>query len=313
MTKGTAHIYVLWMAVALAAGLLSPAPAAAQNQATVPGASVHMIVTAEPHQGAVLSTIHRDDVLVYQGHNKRPVTGWTPYQGSNDKLQLYILIDDALASRVEVQLSDLRAFISGQPASTAIGLAYMRNGTVQIAQKPTHDHATLLNSLRQPQAITGGSAYESLVSLIKEWPAGAARREVVMVTPGVEPFYPPQLPNPGVDQAISAAQRAGILVFAIYGPAAGHWGHTWWRITWAQTYLSQLADETGADGYGLAGLYPVSFTPYLDNINQHLRHQYQLSFVPASRATGLQAVRVTTEVPKVDLLAADKVFVPPAK
>ena len=274
---------------------------------------MHVIVTAEPHHGSLMPVIHRDDVMVYEKNQRRPVTSWMPFQGKNAGLQLYILIDDALASRVQTQLEDLRGFISKQPAATEVGVAYMRNGSVQIAQKPTSDHAAALKALRIPQGITGGSAWESVPALIKKWPAGAPRREILMFTPGIEPFYPAQIPNPAVDEAITAAQRAGIPVFTVYGPAAGHWGHTWWRITWAQSYLSQLADETGADGYGLAGLYPVTFTPYFDSINQHLQHQYELTFDALPGASGMQSLRVITEVPKVDLVAADKIFVPAGK
>ena len=132
-----------------------------------------------------------------------------------------------------------------------------------------------------------------------------------MVSDGIEPFGAAETSNPYVQKAIETAQRANVPVFTIYSPAAGHWGHTFWRVQWGQTYLSQLADETGGEGYAESGLNPVSFTPYLNDITQRLQHQYELTFLakPQNKA-GMQPVRVTTEVPNVDLVAADRVFVP---
>jgi hypothetical protein len=152
------------------------------------------------------------------------------------------------------------------------------------------------------------------VDLIKKWPAAAARREAVMISDGIEPFGPAESSNPYVREAITAAQRAEVPVFTIFAPAAGHWGHTWWRINWGLTYLSQVADESGGEGYGTAGINPVSIAPYLNNLSQRLQHQYALTFVPKPQQTaGMQAVRVTTEVPQVDLVAAGRVYVAAGK
>ena len=132
-----------------------------------------------------------------------------------------------------------------------------------------------------------------------------------MVTTGIEPFGPAETSNPYVEEAITAAQRAEIPVFTIYSPAAGHWGHTWWRTTWGRNYLSELADETGAEGYGESGLNPVSFTPYLGDLSRRLQNQYELTFLAKpQKSAGLQRVRVMTEIPDADLVAADRVFVP---
>ena len=296
------------LAATLAGGAL---PGLAQTAGATAGVPVRMIVTVEARHGAQLPVIHREDVLVYEGHDRRPVTGWTAFQGNSAGLELYLLIDDSLSTSFGTRLEELRSFVSELPESTSVGLAYMRNGTVDVVQKPTRDHSTTAKLIRIPQAITGGSPYESLEGLIKQWPLGAERREVLMVTTGIEPFGPAETSNPYVEEAITAAQRAEIPVFTIYAPAAGHWGHTWWRTTWGRNYLSELADETGAEGYGESGLNPVSFTPYLGDLSRRLQNQYELTFLAKpQKSTGLQRVRVMTEIPDADLVAADRVFVP---
>jgi hypothetical protein len=299
--------------VILAASLvLVPARMAAQQ--TSGGTPVHMIVTAESSGGKQLPAVAREDVLVREGKERRPVTGWAPFQGSNSELELYLLIDDSLGHVFANQIQDVHNFINAQAPSTSIGVAYMRDGTVEIVQKPTPDHASAAKKVRLPQAIPGGgSPYESVMELIKRWPAGSPRREIVMISPGFEPFGITVTNNPFVDEAIAAAQRAGIPVFTAYAPATGHWSHTWWRINWGLTYLSRIADETGGEAYGSTGVVPVSFKGYFDDVTQRLQHQYELTFLANPQPTGLQPVRVTTETPDVDLVAADRVFVTGAK
>jgi hypothetical protein len=209
------------------------------------------------------------------------------------------------------QLQDLRSFISTRSPQAATGVAYMRNGTVQIAEKPTTDHAAAAKAVRLP---SGGAAtaepYDALKSLIQQWPRSQSRREVVMISNGIEGFGTPDPANSLVTSAIEAAQRADIPVFTIYTNATGHLGHSLWRTNLAQSYLSRLADESGGEMYNLIN-QNVSFTTYLDDIGKRLKRQYLLSFVPQADKRGLHRVRLTTEVPNVDLVGAVAVGVGP--
>jgi hypothetical protein len=226
------------------------------------------------------------------------------------------MLDDGADSSLGQQLQDLRKFIDAQPASTKIGIAYMQNGTARIEQNLTSDHAQAAKALRLPMGIRGanGSPYFSLTDLIKRWPESPERREVLMASDGVDLFYGSgDLLDPYVDEAIQNAQRAGILVSAIYTPGVGHFGHSYWQTYWGQLYLAQLADKTGGEAYyiGFNGP-PVSFAPYLEDLDHRLSHQYFLTFLakPPKKA-GWQPVKLRTEVPKVDLVSADRIYLAP--
>jgi hypothetical protein len=85
-------------------------------------------------------------------------------------------------------------------------------------------------------------------------------------------------------------------------------------MNWGQNYLSEMAEETGGEAYFLGSETPVSFAPYLDDLSQRLTHQYLLVFqAKPEKKPGLQSVRLRTELPNVELAAADKVFVPAEK
>jgi hypothetical protein len=291
--------------------------ASAAGQQSANGVPAHMVVTVEPHHGSEVPPVNREDVMVYEGKDRDAVTEWIPAQGDRAGLELFIMLDDGADSSLGQQLQDLRKFIDAQPASTKIGIAYMQNGTARIEQNLTSDHAQAAKALRLPMGIRGanGSPYFSLTDLIKRWPESPERREVLMASDGVDLFYGSgDLLDPYVDEAIQNAQRAGILVSAIYTPGVGHFGHSYWQTYWGQLYLAQLADKTGGEAYyiGFNGP-PVSFAPYLEDLDHRLSHQYFLTFLakPPKKA-GWQPVKLRTEVPKVDLVSADRIYVAPA-
>jgi hypothetical protein len=45
---------------------------------------------------------------------------------------------------------ELRRFISYQPSTTAVGVAYIENGRLQVAEKPTQDHERAVKALNTP-------------------------------------------------------------------------------------------------------------------------------------------------------------------
>ena len=303
-----------------------------------------MVVTVEPlstgeNPGLNLS---RDDVQVRQGKNRLQVTDWIPSRGDAAALQLFILIDETSATSLGGELSDLKTFITAQPATTWIGIGYMRNTAVNIVQNFTTDHEQAAKALRLPLGSLGSSdsPYLSLISLLKGWPENKMRREVLMVTDGIDRLRgysggasptPPTssmsranfrsgfgptggtMPyiSPDVDSASNAAQRYGVIVHSIYTPGVGHVGRNFYDVTNGQNGVAKLADETGGESFYLGAQAPVSFKPYLDQLQTILDNQFFLAFqaVPGKKP-GLQRVKISTEVPKVEIVAANNVWVP---
>jgi DNA-binding transcriptional ArsR family regulator len=247
-----------------------PRTLSAQQKEAAAGTPVDMVVSVEPKHGNEVPSITQQDVIVNQGHDRRPVTSWVRATGDRAGLELAILIDDSAGFSFASQMADIRAFITEQAPTTSIAVGYMRNGTVSLAQNFTQDHAAASKSVRLPQGFIGAEAspYFSLTDFIKRWPANpsAPRREVLMITSGIDTFYGGGYPDPYVDKAVEDAQCAGVVVFSIYTPGAGHFGHTYWRIYWGQNYLAQLSEETGGESYYFLGAQaPVAFQPYRAN------------------------------------------------
>jgi hypothetical protein len=291
---------------------ITVAGAQAQQPAGIP---VHIVVTVESHKGKEIPVINREDVMVHDGRDRDTVVDWVPAQGEHAALELMILLDDGSNSTLGTQLDDLRNFISSQPNTTTVGVAYMRDGIAEVVQNLTNDHSAAAKALRLPLGTRGvnGSPYLALTDLVKRWPTTAARRAVVMATDGVDRLYGTgDLQDPYLDEAIDNALRAGITVSAIY---------TAWDILVIATGRRTGVRPTSRDWRmkreerpitsGFSGP-PVSFTPFLEDVEKRLAHQYLLTFLakPPKKANW-QRIRLMTEVPNADLVAPGKVWVTP--
>lgn len=287
---------------------------AAQNPASASVTPAQMVVTVLAQHGTNPPTLGLDDVMVYEGKVRDKGVDWVPAQGEHAGLQFFVLIDDAANISLASQLDDIRQFILAQPASAQVGVAYMQNGIARVEQNLTTDHAQAAKALRLPLGVRGinASPYFSLSDLVKRWPAGSRRREILLVSDGIDLYYGSNdLLDPYLDQAIEDLQKANILVYAIYTPGVGHYSRSYWSSYWGQLYMARVAEETGGDSYyiGMFGA-PVSYVPYLDDITHQLGHQYLLSFIPKpQKKTGLQPVRLMTEVQNADLVSAHRVLV----
>jgi hypothetical protein len=269
----------------------------------------HLVVTAEGHHGLTPPELMKDDVSVEV--NKRParLEEWIPLHGDQASLELYIAIDDGEDTDLGTQFNSLKVFINGQPATTRIGLAYLRNGAANIVAPLTTDREKIARALRLPLGEPGiaASPYMGISDLLKKWPAADARREVLLISSGIDPWSPPDPQNPYLQKAIADAQRGGVLVHSIYYAGAGHSGHSYWRVNWGQNYLSELGDETGGEAYWQGPISPVSFDPFLKDLTQRLRNQYLLTLAPEDTKGGLEPVRVVASKPGISLVAASKI------
>lgn len=299
--------------------ILGLLPLQAQEKASTATTPVQMTVTVRVlGENKRLPEVNREDVIVRQGKERLQVTGWTPVGGDQGGLDLFLLIDDAAHPSLASQFDDVRGFIHALPANTSVGIGYMRNGTVRIAQNLTRDHDRAASAMRLPLASAGayGSPYLSVIDLMKRWPESSNRREIVMIADGIDRFRGgPRYRgfsyiSPDVDSASAVAQRTGTTIHTIFTRGVGRRANNFWEITNGQNSMAKLSDETGGDSFFLGTQNSVSFRPYLDSLQTGLDNRYLLEFnaVPGKKSS-LQYVKLTTEIAGVELDSADRVWV----
>jgi hypothetical protein len=254
-------------ALLISASLVAQADKAGQGQA---------VVTIFAKHSEVAPTVPQSDVSAKANGKDTTITGWTPFKGANDGLELIILID-AGARNLGRQLEEIAHFIQSLGPDTKVAVGYMQNGQVSMGGPLTADHRQAASQLRLPAGPLT-NPYFSLSSLAQSWPSKAAgvRREVVMFTDGVDPENRRLDPDdPYVQSAMHDSVRAGLVVYAIYWrsrPDAGE------ATTDGESLLSELCDATGGHSYWVGTGNPVSFDAYFTDLAHRLDSQYALSF-----------------------------------
>jgi hypothetical protein len=292
--------------------LLAAAMAVAGFTATAVGAAepVTTTVTAVGKKNTQPPPIKKDDVELYKGKERLQVADWR----KGETLFLAVLIDDSLEQNIANQWSDLKAFMMAQPPTTYIAVFYGRNGAATVAQDFTKDHAVAAKALRIPLGGFGAfsSPYLELEDLIKRLPGAGERRSIMLISSGIDYFHGNFGPiSPDVDPTIENAQKNNINIWTVYAPDAGHGGRGFFRVNNAQSELSEISEETGAESYFLGFGPPVTLKGYFDEISDHLNNQYLLTFEGSGGKKGrFERIRVTTEIQGVEFMAPSGVYLP---
>lgn len=316
------HSVVPFLPAVLAALLSSQLTAAQVNPALAP---VSMVVTVQSHHGSDVPVINAGNLTVYQNRDRTKVTDSVPLRGDRAGLELFILLDDSPNISQHKQVEDIRHFILAQPMTTKIGIAYMQTGGSRIEQGLTSDHALAAEALHVQLAHLASSAnpYLALSGLMENWPVGENRREILMISNGIDALEGSNVDQYDgyVDSAINKAQRAGIIVFTIATsrenldlnrpeePSLR--GTEFPRVGAAsngRNFLARVSEETGGESYYYQSA--TSFAPYLSDLNRRLDDQYLVTFLAESKDdSGMQSVKVSTDVPHTKLVSAKKVYV----
>jgi hypothetical protein len=297
---------LIFLSGALAFALaLSPAIAAAETE------SVTLTVTAVAKKDVNPPAVSRNAVQFFQNKERTQIADWR----HGERLYLAVLIDDSLNSTVANQWRGLKDFFNAQPPTTYISVFYARNGSAMLAQDFTNDHALAAKALRLPigpGALT--SPYFAVQDLTKRLPGTPRdRRSVLLISSGIDYFHGNFPTSPDLDTTIEQAQKRNINVWSIYYPDTSGRSRRFFLATRAQSDLTRLAEETGAESYYLGTTAPVTFKPYLDKLATHLRNQYLLTFKSSGGAKGRFArVKVAAELPNSKFMSASEAYLPAA-
>jgi len=271
------------------------------------------VVTALPKSSDAPPVTAQQIQVSVDGKQVQPSL-WRPY--GNGPVELVLLIDGSARTSLGRDMDDMSKFLSNLPPNVTAGVAYMEHGRAAFAGPMSTDHAAVAKQLHLPGGTAGSSAspYFCLSQLAKNWPGSRsqARREVVMVTDGVDEYnlrYDPE--DPYVQSAVADSQRAGLVVYSIYYRNQGRLSGSNYETNAGQNYLTTVADETGGNLYyeGLGN--PVSFSPFFDDLNRRLGNQYELDVpVTEKKKESMAALKVKSDVSGLKLRAPAHVAVP---
>lgn len=273
-------------AVLTAGAMLLAVPVFAQNE----GQGQAVITVLPVHDKEVPSSLTQQDLTIKVNGKQSTITNFTPLRGANSPVELVVVMDSGARTSLGTQFGEIQEFVKSLPPDVKVTLGYMENGVTRLGGPLTTDHNVALKGLHIPAGFVGedASPYFCLSNLAKNWPSNdrTARREVVMVSDGIDPYYRGvDLDDPYMDAAISDSVRSGIVVYSIYWENKGRFSRTLWGNTIGQNLLLQVTQATGGNSYWQGLGNPVSFQPYFRDIQRRLQNQYEVSFTaPVTKA-----------------------------
>ena len=269
-----------------------------------------MVVTLGHFYGRQPPAPTPDDLTVTQDFEPLPITNLVPLRGDRAGLELFLLVDNCSNCEPGAKFEELRKFIVSQPSTTTIGVSYIQDGRLKIAESPTQDRNRVVAALSAPTGSTPSNPFGPLAELIKGWNPDSSRHAVVMISNGIDPGVTEVLRDPLAESAIEAAQRGEVSIYTIYHPSADYGTADYSKMYTGQVQLAHVAAETGGESYFLSFGPLPSLAPFLTDLAEHLSNQYLLEFLAnPGEAGALQEVTIRSKNKDVELTMPEKVWV----
>ncbi len=226
--------------------------------------------------------------------------------GTNSPITLAVLIQEDLVPSVGNEIKDLADFIRQLPKGSRVMVGYLRAGSLQVKQRFTTDLDKAASSLRPPTGSATNSPYNPYVEVIEALkrfegqPLG--RRAILLVSDGLDISrgVDSSSPTQSVDlqRAVNESQRRGVAIYGFYAPtivAASNPA----LVSNAQSSLLRLSDETGGLAFFQGTGAPVSFVPFIRELDTSLQKQAALTFLSTHLRKGFHKIEVKSSTPGV--------------
>lgn len=222
-------------------------------------------------------------------------------------LSLAVLIQDDLGSGFNLQIRDLKRFITSLPRGSRVMVAYLRGGSPQVRQRFTTDLERAAETIRivsSSNATAPRSPFDGVVDILDRFDAlPAGRRAILLVSDGLDLSNGLSGATPGqsleLDRAILRAQRRSVAVFSIYTPSSSNPRENSTLSLYGQGNLLKLSDETGGRAFFQGSTAPVSFDPFFRDLNLLLTRQFLLTYLSTHMKKGYYKVQVSSTNPEV--------------
>ena len=196
-------------------------------------------------------------------------------------LNLAVLIQDDLVSKVGNELNVTRDFIRGLPAGSRVMVGYVTSGSLQVRQPFTDDLDKAARSLRIPVSSDAASPfnpYVEVVEALKKFQGeGKNRNVVLLVSDGLDSSrgldVSSTMDSIDLQRAIKEANRRNVAVYSFYAPSVGLTSRSNLFAGYGQSALNRLSNETGGRAFFQGTNDFVTFDSYFDRLREALNDQ----------------------------------------
>ncbi len=269
-----------------------------------PGRPVTIPVTIKVNEKTEVAELQNIDLTVSEDGDPQTIIslrgfGYAP-------VTIAILIQEDLVPSIGTEVKALANFVRGLPKGSRVMVGYLRTGSLQVRQKFTNDLEKAAKSMRPPSGFASAGPYNPYVEVIealKKFEAQPLGRRAILlvsdgldVSRGVDSSAPTQ--SLDLQRAVNEAQRRSVAVYGFYAPTqlaasnpilAGN----------AQSSLLRIANETGGLAFFQGTGAPVSFEPFIRELDVSLQKQAALTFLSTHLNKGFHKIEIKSSTPGV--------------
>jgi VWFA-related protein len=217
---------------------------------------------------------------------------------SENPITLAILLQDDLVSSISTEAKGIANFVRRLPPGSRVMVGYIRTGTLDVRRKFTTDLEKAAMGVRPPMGLASASPFNPFVEIIEalkrfdSQPLG--RRAIVVVSDGLDASRGIDSSGPeeslDLQRAINEAQRRSVAIYSIYAPTAGMTGGP--LALNGQSCLERLSKETGGRAFFEGMGAPVSFDPFIKEIDASVSMQIALTYLSTHPGKGFHRLEI---------------------
>ena len=200
-------------------------------------------------------------------------------------LNLAVLIQDDLVSRVGSELRETGEFIRTLPAGSRVMVGYIRSGSLQVRQPFTGDLDAAVRSLRIPIGSTAVSPFIPYIQLrdaIKLFPSdGGNQNALLLVSDGLDTSrgfdFSSTVDSIDLNRAVKEAKARNVAVYSFFAPSVGLTSRNRTAVSFGQSALNRISDETGGRAF-FQGTDFVTFNAYFERLTRTLNEQNRRAY-----------------------------------
>lgn len=269
-----------------------------------PGRPVTIPVTIRVKENSEVKELQNIDLTISEDGEPQTIISLRGF--GNSPVTLGILIQDDVVPSVGTEIRALADFVRGLPKGSRVMVGYLRTGSLQVKQKFTNDLEKAAKALRPPSGFASASPYNPYVEVIEALKRFEAqplgRRAILLVSDGLDISrgVDSSSPTQSVDlqRAVNESQRRGVAIYGFYAPTTSAAGNPS-LIANAQSSLLRLSNETGGLAFFQGTGAPVSFEPFIRELDVSLQKQAALTFLSTHLNKGFHKIEVKSSTPGV--------------
>ena len=273
------------------------------NAAGTPGRPVTIPVTIKAKKETELQNV---DLTIREDGDPQTIISIRGVHPSSP-ITIALLIEEDLVS-VGTEIKELADFVRALPKGSRVMVGYLRTGSLQVKQKFTTDLEKAAKALRPPSGFANAGPYNPYVEVIEalkrfeSQPLG--RRAIVLVSDGLDISrgFDSSSPTQSVDlqRAVNEAQRRSVAIYGFYAPTQVAASNPL-LVSNAQSSLLRLSNETGGEAFFQGTGAPVSFEPFIRELDSSLQQQAALTFLSTHLKKGFHKLEIKSATPGVEV------------